>query len=200
MSDRKVIAVDVDDVIADSTESLRLLVNRRTGKELTKDHYKIVGDYWGYYERVWRDHSLEVDFESLNEEMVYDQSHVPILAGAALALGELSKKYDLVIVTSRDPAWEKATCVWLEKNCPGIFKQVLFTRRKHADAKTKGDLCLELNASWLIDDNPEHCESAREKGVGAILFGEYGWHHSAPADLSLCRDWPAVLEHFYEQD
>lgn len=196
MSLRKIIAIDIDDVIADSTESLRNLVNERTGKDLTKEHYRIAGDYWGYYERVWQEHALDVDFASLNKEMVYDQSHVPILAGAALVLSELSKTYELVIVTSRDPSWEKATKAWLEENCPGMFKEIRFTRRKTSESKSKGELCLELGASWLVDDNPEHCESAREQGVGAVLFGEYGWHHSAAPDVPICRDWPAVLEYF----
>ena len=65
--------------------------------------------------------------------------------------------------------------------------------------KTKGELCQELNVSWLIDDNPEHCLSAVDAGVEAILFGEYGWHHEAPMHLTRCKDWPSVVDYFNEK-
>jgi 5'(3')-deoxyribonucleotidase len=197
---RQTIAVDIDDVIADGTTSLREVVNTYTGAQLTKEHYSVPGDYWGYYERVWHEHGLEVDFEALNTEMAIDQSHVPILPGAIFAVTELSKRYDLVVITARDPSWEQATLTWLDKNCPDIFKRILFAGKSQETSKTKGELCVELGASWLIDDNVDHCLSAVELGIEAILFGEYGWHHKAPKDLTICKDWPAVLEYFDGQN
>lgn len=191
-----IIAIDIDDVIADGTGSLIGVVNAHTGAELTRKHYLVPGDYWGYYERVWEEHGLEVDFAALNTDMVIDQSHVPLLPGAAFALAELSKQYDLVVITARNPSWEQATLKWLGQNCPDIFRKVLFVGGHSEATKTKGQLCAEVGASWLIDDNVEHCSSATEKGVKAVLFGEYGWHHKAPKDLPKCRDWQAVLEYF----
>jgi glycerol uptake facilitator-like aquaporin len=54
----------------------------------------------------------------------------------------------------------------------------------------------KLGASWLIDDNPEHCLSAIAHGIETVLFGEYGWHFNAPEHLTRCKDWRAVLEYF----
>ncbi len=195
----KTIAVDIDDVIAGSTDQLRLEVNELVGSSLTKEDYSEPGEYWGYYERVWEAHGIEdkVTFESLNTNMAKDQSHMPLLPGAAFALSELSKNYKLLIVTSRDSAWENATKKWILSHFGDIFSDVLFTlHRKDSNYKTKGDLCKQHGASWLIDDNVEHCASANDVGVTTLLFGEYGWHHVAPKDQIKCKDWQAVLEYF----
>lgn len=55
---RQIIAIDVDDVIADSTEVTRLVVNKNLGIDLQVEHYRVPGDFNNYYEDVWRAHGL----------------------------------------------------------------------------------------------------------------------------------------------
>lgn len=195
---KQVIAVDVDDVIADTTEALRHAVNKRTGATLRFEDYKVESDYWGYYERVWQQHGLDLTLTDMEAEMVADQGKVPLLPGAAFALGELSKKYKIVLVTSRNPSWEKATQAWLKTHFSEHTLELYFAKSHETQTgeKSKGEICLEVGASWLIDDNPHHCLSALESGVKAVLFGVHGWQHDAPANLLRCKDWPAVLEYF----
>ncbi len=194
---KKKIAVDIDDVIADSTESLRVVTNERTGSNLLTEHFRIPGDYWGYYERVWQIHGLDkqISFKKLDNEMIDDQSHVPLLPGASFALMELSKKFEVYLLTSRDSAWETATRKWLDDNGFENFNQLHFTNN-FKGLKTKGEICSQLGISWLVDDNPEHCQSAVKNGVQALLFGEYGWHHKSTDGLKRCKSWPEVLEYF----
>lgn len=196
---RKLIAIDIDDTIADSTESLRLLVNRRTGVSLTQEAYRIKGDYWGYYERVWEANNIadRASYDDFANEMVDDQSHVPLLPGAEFAINELASQYDIVLLTARDKTWEKATRRWLSDNLGDHDIDIHFTSA-HKDERemTKGQLCRHLNAEILIDDNVEHCQSAINEGVQALLFGNYGWHHDAPDTLKRCKDWQAVLDFF----
>lgn len=194
---KKKIAIDIDDVIADSTESLRIVTNKRTGSNLSKEHFKIPGDYWGYYERVWQIHGIDkhISFEELDDEMIEDQSHVPLLPGASFALMELSKSFEVYLLTSRNKAWENATRQWLDDNGFKDFKELHFTE-SYKKSKSKGEICSSLGISWLVDDNPEHCQSAVSHGVEAILFGEYGWHHKSTEGLKRCKSWPEVLEYF----
>ena len=194
---KKIIAVDIDDVLADSTESIRQLVNDKLGVSLTKDHYKVEGEYWGYYERVWQAHGIgnQLSYDVLGEEMSLDQGHVPLLPGASFALAELSKKFKLVLLTSRDEAWKKATERWVKSHFGDLFDKVFFTEAGGVK-KTKGELCDEIGAKWLIDDNVEHCKSALANNVMAVLFGNYGWHMSVPKNIVKCEDWPSVLEFF----
>lgn len=197
---KEIIAIDIDDVIAHSTEALRISVNERYDVNLTAQDYVLSddGDYWGYYERVWAAHGLhQVSYSELHDEMAIDQAHVPLLPGASFAIGELSKEFDIILITARDPSWERATRKWLTGHFGDVFRSVNFAgRSKHgANVQTKGELCKELGAQLLIDDNPEHCRSALEFGVEAILFGDFGWHNNKTTGLQVCKDWPAVLEY-----
>lgn len=199
---KQIIAIDVDDTIADSTDSLRLLVNQRLNANLTHEHYRVLGDPWGYYERVWAAHGLidKINFAQYNSEMVVDQSHVPLLPGAAQALAELSKRFDLVLITARDPSWEKATNMWVRDKFCDLFKGVHFAGNKYVDyahgPKTKGQLAVEVGAFMLVDDSVEQCQTALDEGLQAILFGEMGWSMGARGHFTRCKDWPAVLEYF----
>lgn len=196
---KQIIAVDIDDVIALGTESLRLQVNKRLGTNLQPKHYAIPGEYWGYYDRVWQLNGLadRISLEDLNPQMLVDQSHVPPHAQALSALRTLAKRFDLVVVTARNTDWERATKVWIDKNFPGIFSGIYYAGRPDGP-KTKGDVCVDLGASWLIDDNIDHAHTAIDHGVQVLLFGEYGWHigREVHKNVVRCKDWQAVLEYF----
>jgi hypothetical protein len=56
---REKLAIDIDDVLANSTDALRLFVNLKRGVDLTEEHYKIEAEYWGYYESVWAQHGID---------------------------------------------------------------------------------------------------------------------------------------------
>ena len=152
---KQTIAIDIDDVLADSTEALRIEVNDRLQINLSPEHYKVAGDYNRYYANIWKQHGIE----------------------------DRIKMADL-----------EATDFWVDQHFPDTFDQILFT--EESDGKTKGQICRKYGASWLIDDNVEHAQSAVDAGVEIILFGDYGWHHKAPPHFHRCRDWAQVLEYF----
>jgi 5'(3')-deoxyribonucleotidase len=191
-----VIAIDVDDVLANSTDAFRKVVNERLNIKLSPDDYRIQADYDRYYEEVWEQNGLgnRVDYADFEPGMVQDQSHIQPHQGALPVLRKLAKTYRLIVVTSRPASWRKATDTWLERYFPDRFDEVFFT--DEADGKTKGQLCKEYNAGWLVDDNVDHAQSAVDAGLEVILFGDYGWHHKAPAHFHRCHDWAAVQEYF----
>lgn len=196
---KPIIAVDIDDVLAQSTESLRLEVNRRLGVNLNPEDYQIPGDYWGYYELVWGQHGLsgQITMDALDPQMKADQSHVLPHDDAFEVLNQLKIRYELMIITGRNSSWRTATEAWLDRHFPNIFSELVFGEgyegMKH---RTKGELCLEHGASWLIDDNVEHAHTAYNKGVNILIFGNYGWHHSVPPHMQRCRDWKSVEKYF----
>lgn len=196
---KPIIAVDIDDVLAQSTDALRQVVNARLGVNLRPEHYEIAGDYYHYYEKVWELNDLaeRVTMDDLDPQMKADQSHILPHDKAAETLHALSSRYELIIVTGRSASWREATHRWLGQHFPGVFSEVLFGDGYEAlQKKTKGDLCREYGVSWLIDDNVEHAQTAFEAGVQVVLFGNYGWQHHAPKDFIRCRDWATVLEYF----
>lgn len=192
------IAVDIDDVLARGTESLRLEVNKRLGVNLLPEHYAVPGEYWGYYEQVWRENGLEgrVSLDTFDSQMAADQSHVPPFEQAKDVISELQKKYRLLVVTARNVDAESATNRWLNAHFPNVFDGVHFAGRE--PRQTKGELCHALGVDWLIDDNVGHADSARAYGIRVLLFGDYGWHKKAEIhdDIIRCQDWRAVKEYF----
>lgn len=194
---KPLIAIDIDDTIADSTESLRIVANERTGFNVPSEAYKVKGEYWGYYERVWKEHGIneKYSFADHMEEMQQDQSSVLLVNGASEAIGTLTQHYR-VLITSRDVSWERATRHWLSQHFTDLEYELYFSNN-HRDASsfTKGELCKKLGAEILIDDNDDHCQSALEAGLGAIRFGSYGWHGEENANIPGCRTWKDILEY-----
>lgn len=202
MAKKLKIAFDMDDVIADSSESWRVEINKRTGGSLQPEHFQVPGDYDNYYVSLWAKHGISDKFsmDDLDNQMKTDQSHIKAHNQSLEVLTKLAKKFELIIVTARDSDKEKASKKWLDIQFPGLFKAVIITEYDgERPLKNKGEICKEIGADWLVDDNPGHCLDAVDNGVEAILFGEYGWHHKAPDHLVRCKDWPAVLEYFNAQ-
>ncbi|PLS80615.1 hypothetical protein CYG49_04610, partial [Candidatus Saccharibacteria bacterium] len=112
----------------------------------------------------------------------------------------LSRRFSIILVTARDPKWESATRLWLRDNFGPHCTNLHFAGRKHdGSSKTKGELCAEVGADYLLDDNLDHCHSAAKEGVATVLFGSYGWHENVPEEQIVCKDWTAVREFFDEQ-
>jgi 5'(3')-deoxyribonucleotidase len=193
------IAIDLDDVLADSTEAYRLQVNQRTGADLTAAHYKVPGEYHRYYHRVWKQHGIfdRVPVDELDREMAADQSHIPASDGALETLRYLGARYELVVMTARKPDWQPATRRWIAERYPDIFSEIVFAGSQHNEVQeSKGEACARVGAAYLIDDNFDHAGAAIHKGIQVIVFGDYGWHFKLPPSVTRCRTWREVKEYF----
>jgi uncharacterized HAD superfamily protein len=200
VTDKKLIAIDIDDVIADTSEAIRLWGNEKSGIEMTKEDYSIEGEYWGYYERVWDQKNLNsvLFFDDAEAAIINSEIQVPLLAGASFAIRELAKQFRIVLITSRNPLLEAITRKWLDEHFEGLDVELYFAKNPKnisGSSKTKGQLCKELGAFLLIDDNVDHCQSMLDEGLEAVLFGTYGWQPYVPEGAIRCNDWPAVVEY-----
>lgn len=197
---KQTIAIDIDDVLANSTELMRVTANQLMGLDLQQHHYAVTGPYWSYYQHVLEQNGItdkKVQKDMFEYWMTIHGRADPI-DGAVEALTKLSQRFNVILVTSRNPNIRADTQDWLKAHFGGLYQDLhMLGHFKIIDnPKTKGEACAEIGAKWLIDDNPEHCLSAIEHGTEAVLFGEYGWHFDAPEHLTRCKDWPAVLEYF----
>ncbi len=193
----RTIAVDIDDVLAISAQALVDYSNTRWGTRLTVEDYD---EDWG---KMW-----QVDLEE--ERRRSDEWHVsggivnksPKEEGLSV-LQHLSSKYRLVIATSRRKIIQEDTRLWIEKHYKGIFSEIHYSgiwdeRLPNSHALTKAQLCREIGADYLIDDQVKHCLGAAEAGVEALLFGDYKWNREVdlPRGVIRVKDWPAVKEYF----
>ncbi|HET7320240.1 MAG TPA: hypothetical protein VFI84_01480, partial [Candidatus Saccharimonadales bacterium] len=118
-------------------------------------------------------------------------------------LQKLSKTYKLVIVTSRVSNIHEETLQWLERHYRDIFSEIHLAgfyegQPKDAHIHTKAELCQQIGANYLIDDQPKHCLATAAVGIPALLFGNYAWSEAKnlPPGVSHVKNWQAVLEYF----
>ncbi len=202
MKSKPILAIDIDDTVTASTEAWRKHANRRAGIDLGPEQYQVRDGYWGYYDRVWQRNGVShlVTFDEIDAELAASQAEIVVLDKAKEAIGQLSEKYQILFVTSRNLIQKPATLLWFKQHFPTQKYKIYFTQKADkpksgSKGEPKGQLCQRLGAQILIDDHIEHCESAKSFGLEAILFGDYGWHTHKPDGIVNCQDWPAIMEY-----
>jgi len=191
---RKSIAIDVDDVLADHAEAFIVFSNKNYGTNLSLGNYS---DQWA---DIWIDvddeevHRRAMEFLTL--ETVY--SFQP-KSGAVEVLRKLSSNADLYIVTARPSHLTDITVKWMDKYFAGIFKGIhMVPIWEPNNVVTKADICKQIGAKYLIDDNVEHCNIAIDGGITSILFGNYYWNNDLVTNdgITRCNDWQQVAKYF----
>jgi 5'(3')-deoxyribonucleotidase len=196
MTDSKqTIAIDIDDVLAANAPAFVAFSNERWGTNLTVDDYV---EHWGEF---WK-----VDADELHRRSeIYHASgvigryeHAP---EALPVLKHLATKYRLAIVTSRRAVVSEVTIEWIDRYYKGLFDEIRFAGfydNQFGVHHTKAEICRDLGAAYLIDDQLKHCLAAAEAGIDAVLFGEYGWNRQdkLPPRVHRARDWQAVGKYF----
>ncbi len=194
-----VIAIDVDDVLSPTNEEMMHYVNKHYSANLTWEDYSAKGEYKGYWDRIWKVSKEEA--EERYKAFVSSGAliNARVMPGAIKAINELKKSYHLVIVSARYGSQTEDTHHWLDKHFPSTFKGVEFVPLWYEDSTwTKAKICKQLQASYLVDDNVEHCNLAAQEGISALLFGSYGWnmHEDLIPGVQRVSDWVAVRGFF----
>lgn len=193
------IAVDIDDVLAANAAGFAEYSNRKWGTNLTPD------DYTEHWAELWK-----VDFEEVErrrQQIVHDKLFTKhrFFSEAKPVLKVLSEDFKLIIISSRGKMVQADTIEWLKKEYGDIFSGIHFADIWDKDLHvlerlklTKAEICRQLGADYLIDDQPKHCLAAAKAGVTALLFGDYTWTRdvSEQANLVKVKNWPEVLAYF----
>lgn len=196
---KRLIAIDIDDVLADETNSAIRFFNEHFGLKLTRQDYDVDGPYWGYWESIWKvsdEKAAEMAAAYVHSDARAEHT---VLPHAIEVVSDLKRKYDLIIITSREDVLVDLTEQWLHVHFPNTFDHVAFTAVwQPKPGATKAEIANHLGAGYLIDDNAEHCNVAAEAGLQALLFGEYGWNRKAELRDSVVRvkNWLAVRDYF----
>ncbi|MFI5212346.1 MAG: hypothetical protein ACHQTE_00085 [Candidatus Saccharimonadales bacterium] len=197
---KPIIAVDCDDVVANVNDGMRQFINDTYGTRHSPEDYRATGEYWHYWEKLWQISDTEAAQRFEHFITSGRMRHLDLVTGALGGLAWLKDRYDLIMVTARSEAEVEFTHFWLKQSTPGIFKDVIFVHTWDTlDKKaTKADICLSLGATYLVDDNYDHCRLAAEAGLQALLFGDYGWNRAAQLGqrITRVRDWREVKEFF----
>lgn len=196
---KKVIAVDIDDVLAANAEGFTAYSNERYGTTL------LPADYHEHWAELWKTDLAETERRSaeLHDSGIiasyrHDDQALPVLTG-------LHQNYSLIIITSRRSSVEQLTRQWLTEHYGELFDDIKFARifegpfEPGVVSRTKADLFTSNQVSYAIDDQLKHCLAGAELGIETILFGDYPWNRTAaklPKNVTRCKDWLAVKEFF----
>ncbi len=202
---QKTIAIDVDDVLSMSAAGFAAFTNEQWGGSMQAD------DYTEEWAKAW---GVSVE-EALKRSLLFHNSGVvgryEPFADALPILKKLARRYTLVIMTSRQSVLKPETDVWLERHFPGLFSGIHYmgfwddvdtATVHHRGKQTKAELCRQLGADYLIDDQAKHCVAAAEAGVRTLLFGNYGWNRDLaklPAGVTRVHSWHEVAAYFDQE-
>jgi 5'(3')-deoxyribonucleotidase len=114
---------------------------------------------------------------------------------ASWAITELSKKYDLVVITARHPLFKKTTTKWINKFFAHKFNDILFLNYKtiFGPRSLKSDLCLENNVKIILDDKPRNILDCQKNGIKSYQFVKYTVA-SSNKNIKKLSNWSAVIE------
>lgn len=197
---KPVIAIDIDDVLAESASRFIEYSNNIWGTSLTVD------DYTEDWTRLWQVDNEEAEnrsLEYLSSGILNTYNHNE---DALLVFEKLKMDYKLIIVTSRSSWLKEETISWINCKYPYIFNDddVHFSglwgkgAYDSATPADKGQFLKNLGVDFVIDDQLKHCLGAQKNGIKSLLFGDYNWNKMdiLPDDVKRVKDWSAVLEYF----
>ncbi len=148
---KPILGVDIDNVLADSDIRLRAMILEMCGiaireEQMTRYEYEAHGVTWAQLGDV---------FQVFNAETCRTLELVP---GAKAAMQQLAGRYEIALVTSRNPESQAGTEYWLQaKGLP--YDQLHFNDEKHA---------LGIPYHAFIEDRHEHAH--RIAGTGAVVY------------------------------
>mmetsp|Transcript_2696 Transcript_2696/g.3072 ORF Transcript_2696/g.3072 Transcript_2696/m.3072 type:complete len:314 (+) Transcript_2696:134-1075(+) len=192
------VAVDVDEVLA----RFLLTLNKFCAEEYGMSYD--VSDYSVYdFKTIW-ECSQTASNEMVHKffESQYFANEIPPIPGALASLERLKSTCELVVVTSRQHVIQQPTLDWLDMHFPDVFSDVHFGNHYalHGTSRKKSEICRELGADVLIDDNPGYAMDCAEAGIEVLLFDwglQYPWsktEEGGPLHPLITRvsDWHAV--------
>lgn len=187
---RKVIGVDLDEVVVASYPAMCALHSRLTGRQhtiedcVTHDLCRLWGVDMPYLVRLLHQH--------LTSHAVHPDT---FLKGAKRGVQELSKRFGVAIVTARDVCFETATLAQVAALECDIHAVHLCTDAS-GYTTSKSQICLEHGYLGLVDDNASAVNDCIRVGLGGFVFGNYPWNRNYPVIPSATRvnNWHDLLE------
>ena len=207
---RDTIAIDIDEVLGAFLESLCLHINvlgfegcsvtssgstasATSSKTWTPEDFSSYhfNDAWGIDETVA--HATMTRF--------FSSSHfaeIKPLVGAKEVLLKHKQHFRFIVVTSRNSNLGDQTREWLNKHFDACFEDVMFGSAYGPGLRrTKSEMCKEINAIMLVDDNPHYAAEASPVLKTSVLFGDYAWNRnpigvSLPPNVLRINDWKTL--------
>lgn len=186
------LAIDLDDVLFDFIGQFFAWHNELYGTRLRPDEtvFEKLWEAWG----GTREEAAERVPRFFREIDMLDTAP---MAGAIEALTSLKQSYSLTIVSARDPQTLISSTDWVAKYFPELFDDIILgigNPMAQGRVQSKTEVCLNLGARLLIDDQLVHALEAARAGIPVLLFGHRPWNQAVdlPPIVRRVAGWPEV--------
>jgi uncharacterized HAD superfamily protein len=215
------IAVDVDEVLVPLAKHFFTYHNKKFGTNVNPDtmaHYRY-NDHLGvsFHETISIVHEYyKTDdfrnmpcFEDARKALAVLSRTAGLSPGRVLehaqkspAISDISKKHELIVISSRYGEARGFTKEWINREFPGVFSDVVFSAETHYDKeyiekhhlKEKAFVCCELNVDLMIEDSLYHSLECAKRGVKVFLLDKPWNQGSLAENVTRVKSWNEILE------
>lgn len=166
---KKIIGVDLDDVLLDFNANLCKFYNKKFNTSLKRENIISfeLAEIWGC--TVEEARKIVADFYKSDQH----KGALPIKEAPSV-IKKLSKNRELYIISARPEYLRKETTEWLNKHYGSVFNGVHLISQYHNNGdttkKTKAEVCDELGVEIFIDDSLDNANSiANDKRTVLLL-------------------------------
>lgn len=168
---KPIIAADIDGVVADFNSAYLAYLNNALGRRFT------LNDWTHYDLDRWSGLTIE-QLHDIHNHFINDNRYcdLSLVAGAKIALGQLSQHFQIVWITARPKSIQAVTRNWCRQHFPN--SRVLFANpagekslvRPGEKRRTKVELAEEIKAHYLIEDNPHEFAAWDHPTIQPVCF------------------------------
>lgn len=193
---KPIIAIDIDEVLSPLHDLFFAHHN-----EVYGTNYPIRDPAGGYYLHEYTDEPKSQILEKIKKFIETEAfRNVEPLEDAVEVLSRLKKRFKLVIITSRQDFYHEVTHAWLGQHFPSVFDEIQFTEYIQGEGSVipKSEICQQLGAQFMVEDNLETASKCAEAGITTLLFGDYPWNRVEvmPKNMVRTNSWLAIEEYF----
>ena len=190
MQQKKILGVDFDEVLFQSTKAAVKYHNAAYGTSFTVED--MTSYNWG---EIWGCTSEEAERRFIDFISTQFHAEAEEVLGARDALKRLNEKYEVVIVTGRQEIAREATLGWLTKNLAGLYREIHFVGSFNPDPskqRLKSDVVKTSGISIFIDDSLRFAEDVARTGVPVLLFDTPWNQGEALPGVVRVRSWDEI--------
>lgn len=184
---KPIIVFDFDDVLIDVTKGFL---------QFYKDRKEFVVDY----EKIETDISLLMNITGEEELKLWDkffvsEEYLSLSPNPQTleVLEKLKERFELVILTNRVDRFRQSAISWIEKHTPNYFSKVLFAPDFPKEKRSKGQICVDLGTTLLVDDEPKNILSCVEYNVPVVVY-DSPWNRKLPKELPRIKSLKEIEE------
>ena len=160
------IGIDIDEVIFSLMENYIKFHNQRHGTTFR------LGDISDYH--LWKCGVHKSKEESVKEVLEFQNSiyfdELDLIEGAKEVLEELSKKYQIFIITSRPEEIKEKTNSLFKRHFPKKGFNILYSSEIYGGKLSKAEICKINNIPCIIEDNQDYALDCARNGIKVFLL------------------------------